>query len=552
VVKDRDRAEVISYEPLRKERIPPPQLEPQFPAADQCTAEQLYLKGYYAQKHWNPDAAVALFERALKLDPGLTGALRAMAIHYYKTGRYEEALNCADKVLLRDDDDLTARYYRALAKIQLGIDERTEEDLELVGRRAAYRHVAPYPKAALAVKRQDWRKAKELLAGTDSGDARAAVMLAAILRRGGEADRARKLVDRILADDPLNPLALVERSLAGNAEGLTLLRDDPQEYLEGACAYAEMNLWGEATAVLRIGEKCQAVAGHPFFWFYLGYMADRKGEAKLARESYERGVGFAADYVFPSRAEDSTVLRTGLKYLPDDWKLHYYLGLLLTASMRWEEGSEQFLTAQRASPKHAPLYWCLGEVYRQKLHDSAKAIAAYERALACNPSDCHYYIALDALYAAQKMNEKRQQMYAAAPEAVLRDYRVLLRKAIWHVDLGQYDQALAILRATTFHPWEGWTGAREVYVRALRLRAGEHMKQRRFEPAIEDLKAAMQWPENLGSGRPANVDESYECYQMGMGYKEVGDLAQAKECFQKARRSGSEWGRKADEELKNK
>ena len=76
VVRDNAGQQVIDYELGKSEEIPPPELEPPFPPDDRCSAEQLYLKGYYAQKHWNPEAAVQLYQKALKADPGLTGRCR--------------------------------------------------------------------------------------------------------------------------------------------------------------------------------------------------------------------------------------------------------------------------------------------------------------------------------------------------------------------------------------------------------------------------------------------------------------------------------------------
>ncbi|MGA2500126.1 MAG: DUF5107 domain-containing protein [Tepidisphaeraceae bacterium] len=551
VLRDSTGAEIISYQTESKEKIPPPQLEPEFPADEKCTVEDLYLKGYYAQKHWQPEKALVLVEKALKLDPGFTPALRALAIHEYETGRYQEAQEHAARVLLRNDDDLMARYYQALSKIKLGIDERTEEDLELLGRRAAYRDVVPYLRASLAIQRGDLAKAQEFLTTVSretGGDT--AILQAAVLRHGNQPDRARELVRMVLADDPIYGLALVEKALQGDASGLALLRDDPEEYLEASCGYAELNLWDDAADVLKLCGKREPVLRHPFILFHLGYLADRGKQPQRAREYYEQGSRLSCDYVFPFRSEDLAVLDTGLRYLPNDWKLHYYRGMLLTASMRWQEGLDDFLAAGKASPGDAVLNWCIGEVYREKLHDPARAAAAYERALAANPNDCMYYIALDQLHAARGLNEKRAGLYQAAPPTLLRDYRLLLRKAMWQVDIGQYDEALQILRQTTFHPWEGWEGAHEVYVRALRLRAEEHMKHGRFQQAIDDLGQAMEYPENLGSGKPAVVAFPYENYHIGLCYKSLGKPDLAREYFRKLGSGNSPWHAKAAEELK--
>jgi tetratricopeptide (TPR) repeat protein len=118
------------------------------------------------------------------------------------------------------------------------------------------------------------------------------------------------------------------------------------------------------------------------------------------------------------------------------------------------------------------------------------------------------------------------------------------------VDVGQWDQTLAILRATHFHPWEGWNGARDVFVRALRLRAEEHMRNGRYEEAIKDLTAAKEYPENLGSGRPHNPSFAYEDYHIGMCYKAMGKVDEARRSFKNVGAGSSPWHTKANEELR--
>ena len=549
ILRDAQNREVISYEPASPEQIAPPQLEPQFPSDDKCSAEQLYLKGYYAQKHWNPQAAIALFEKALQADAGLTSALTALAQHYYRTAQYDRARQAADKALLRNDDDQTARYYRALANLRLGRDEPAREDLELISRRAAFRNVARYGLAALAIKRGDFAAAADLLFHVSAADqTNPIVMFAAVQRRRGDARTASGLAGVGTDDDPLNPLAAVEKALQGDESLLSVLRDDPQEYLEAACAYMQMNLFDDASAVLGLAEK--RTAPHPFVFLYMSYLADRSGNRQAASELCRKALRLSPDYIFPFRLEDLAVLQSALRYAPDDWKPHYYTGLLLASWMRYDEAIEHFQAAARPSPDFAVLYWCLGEVLRQRLHDPAKAQAAYERALKCNPGDCTYYIVLDQLYADRGARDLREKLFATAPQALQRDYRFLLRKAMFLVDAGRFDEALAILKNTHFHPWEGWSGAHDVYVSALRGQAQQHIRNKRFEQAIDSLKQAMEYPENLGSGRPARVDYTYEHYHIGICCKSLKQSGLAREYLLKCTGS-SGWREKAQEELKS-
>ncbi len=499
--------------------------------------EDSYLRSYSAHKHFSTEGAITGYEATLRKDPNYTPALRELGVIRYTQGQFGGALELLNKVLQRNEDDDKARYYRALCKIQLGIEERTQEDLHMAGRRTAYRHVAPYVLAGLAVGEGDLVKAENLLRravryGPDNLKAR--VQLAVVLRHRGMKDEATSLLDTVLRDDPLCSQVVVEKVFLGSGDELDLLRDDPQNYLETACDYAEMNLFDDAIAVLDLYEKRKSAMPHPFIHLYRGYYHDRLGRREETKRDYERAVSMSPDYVFPFRIESLAVLESALARCPNEWELHYYLGNLLTAKLRWEEGLVHFEKAAEADPKYSVLYRNLGEVYWRKQNDLPKAIAQYEKALGCAPEDYSLYMSLDALYAETKQHDKRAAMMAVAPEKVRDNFNIALRQAVYNVDVGNYDEALRILRGRTYHPWEGWRGARQAYRQALHGRAERFLEQGRGEEAIKDFLAAMEYPKNLGTGRPPNPNFVKEYYGLARCYKALKDDARTREYLEKA------------------
>ncbi|MFV1966936.1 MAG: DUF5107 domain-containing protein [Pirellulaceae bacterium] len=551
---DRGRR-IITYETDRKP-LPSPDLEPQFPPSQSGSAEEVFLAGYYALKHWKPAGARQLFEEALKKDPGFAPALRMLAILHYQAGDFEKAYGLSRNVLARNEDDHTARYYSALCRIKLGIDERTKDDLHLIGRRAAYRHVAPYVLASLAVAEGDFPGAETLLQRSirhNPSDLKARTILASVFRHMGRDDKATELVEGVLSEDPIHEMAILETAfLGGGKDELNLLNNDPQYYLEAACGYIEANLLEDAVRAL---ELCQGKPGareHPFVDFFLGYLADRMGRQDRAESCYEKGLALSPKYVFPFRTESLAVLQTGLRYEPESWKLHYYLGTLLTAKLRWREGLEHFLAAKKASPNWSVLYSNLGTIYWRKLKDVKKAQAAFEKVRACDPDDYHYYIALDRLYAEAGEPAKRETLFSQAPLDVENDFRVRFRHATYYCDMGRYDEALGVLREATFIPWEGFTQVHDLYARVLHLRAGKQAREGNYDPAIKDLRQVMEYPENLGVGKPHNPSFVREYYHLGVYYQALGKTALARRYLMKAAQSPSDshWNEKAREALR--
>lgn len=536
LVLDADDREIISYS-TAKSAIPPPELQPVMPDSGELTAEQAQLAGYYALKHWNVERAVTCFQEALRKDPDLVAALELLGRVYYKTGRLQEAYALFQRALERNEDEYTARYYRALCKIGLGIGERTEDDLYMIGRRAAYRHVAPLVLASIAVGRNDLVSAEQCLRRAvrhNPDDFKARVLLAAVLRRRAMSEEAAALVREVLKDDPVNGLAVVEGCLQGAAHELSLLRDDPQYYIEAACDYGEMNLAEDAAAALKLYEERRGSVQHPLVYYHLGHQWHTLGKAAAARAYFTKGSQVSPDYVFPFRTESEVALRTGLSYSPDDWKLHYYLGTLLTAWMRWQEGLAHLEQAASGAPKYSVLYRNLGEVYWHKTKEYRKAAAEYERAIACDPHDASLYVSLDRLYELMGWKDKQADLFLKLPAEAGRKCSLLLRKAAYLIDANRCDEALEILKSTVFHPWEGWTGAREVYLRAHHARADHLMRTGDYERAIEGLLAAMEYPENLGTGKPANPVCVVEHYKLGCCYKALARQQQADDYFRKA------------------
>ena len=296
-VRDSQGKEIIGYSP-KVEKSPPPELEPEMPTGETASAEELYLAGYYAMKHWNEPRAVELFHRSLEKDPHFSPALRWLAAMEYKIGQFAEAARHADQALRRNEDDLMVRYFGPLRGTRWA-SRSVEEDSTVLGRRAAFRHVAPYARALLAIANSDLPRAGELLRRAvreNPDDLKARTALACVLRHEGRAEEAATLIDEVLRTDPLNCLAALEKVFLGAPqEQLSVLSDDPQYYLEAACNYLEMNFADDAAGVLELYQSRPGAAPHPLICLYRGYLADFSGDRSSAARLYAEGAAMPAD-----------------------------------------------------------------------------------------------------------------------------------------------------------------------------------------------------------------------------------------------------------------
>jgi tetratricopeptide (TPR) repeat protein len=532
---DRNGQQIIDYT-TEKPEISPPELKPDFSTAESGSAEIIFLKGYYSLKHWDEEGALYYFKKALEEDPEFSSALKWLGILYYKMGKAQEALDLFEKVLGRNEDDHTARYYRALSKIRLGSKQGVEDDLYLVKRRAAYRHVAPYLLAALEFEKKNYRKAGELLREVLSNnpvDVKAKVMLAASERYLEHKKEAEALLESALKEDPISPLALLEKELLSGESELDLLRADPEYYLEAATDYSEMNLIDDALRILEIYTANINARDYPILYYYLGFLNDKLGRKQEAAAYFKKAASCSPDYIFPFRLETENVLKMALDYNPSDWKADYYLGNLLTAKLRWEEGLDHFKTAAESKPEFPVPYRNIGQIYWRKFRDYEMAREMYEKALPFAPDDYRLYVALDELYALTGDHSAREKLYKEASRSVKENFNYVLARAQYYVDVGQYEKAIKILKTNTFFPWEGWTGARDVFVLAHLERAYSYMVRSKYRKAINDFFEAMKYPNNLGTGSPLHPLFTREYYFIGLCYEKLGNRQRADKYYKK-------------------
>jgi tetratricopeptide (TPR) repeat protein len=535
VVKDQHGAEIINYSTVKPE-IPEPELMPDMDDQDVDTAETRFLRGYYALKNWNRGLALEYFESSLELDPGFTKAHKWSGIVKYKIGKYAEAIAHLDKVLRRNEDDYAARYYRALSKLKLGIMEHTAMDLQLVSRRAEYRHVAPYLLAGIEIENGNLDAAIKFLeqaitANPKSVNAKA--MLSALLRNQGKGGEAAILSQQALKDDPLASIAAIELALGGNAAELKRLRGNPQIYLEVAIAYKEMNLLDDAISILELAET-NWQQPNPILLYYLAYYHYIRGELDIAGHYINEATELPTDYVFPSRKETVAVLKYAVGANPKDWQAHYYLGNLLTANLQWQAGLEFYLRAETLGSTDSVLYRNIGTIFRDKKKDRDKAEEYFAKAVESDPNDFRLYAEFDELLFLNNSQDLRQQLHSNVPDAVAKKAEYRLAKAQYQFDSSNFRDSLATLANTVFKPWEGNANTpRQIYKLSWLAIAKQQVERGELRQALKSIEKLMEFPAYLGTEQPADPVLGLENYILADLLQRQGEEQKAKSILEK-------------------
>ena len=79
---------------------------------------------------------------------------------------------------------------------------------------------------------------------------------------------------------------------------------------------------------------------------------------------------------------------------------------------------------------------------------------------------------------------------------------MLVRRSLLLTQEGQYDRALALLMDHHFKPWEGGVRVHEMYVLANFQKGRRALEDNQPAVAEAAFRKALEYPHNLGSGKP--------------------------------------------------
>jgi tetratricopeptide (TPR) repeat protein len=153
-----------------------------------------------------------------------------------------------------------------------------------------------------------------------------------------------------------------------------------------------------------------------------------------------------------------------------------------------------------------------------------------------NLEDARVLYELDQL--AKRLNhepESRLDRLQAHPRCVDRRDDLTIEQITLLNQLGRHEEALEPLLGRNFHPWEGGEGkASAQYVLCLTELARQSIAEERYAEAVEFLEQALVWPESLGEGKLAGIQENNIHYWLGQAHRLVGQEDAARGWFERA------------------
>jgi tetratricopeptide (TPR) repeat protein len=523
------------------------------------TAEELYLRGVEEEKDGQPEAAAKTYEQVLQREPSSAPALLKLAYRDYDAANLDAAQQEIDRALMNKSSDPTLLYaaglIRRAARSWVEAASAFSASLKADGPSAP----AQIQLGEISIREKKYEEAAERfrqVVNSNPENALAFADLAVALRLEGKPADAAKAADQAVDLMPLLPFALVEewrcQSALGAAGSISskssdtwknVLNFDDENYLEVAAWYRSVGDWDSSDAVLEEAVKdFPARSISPLVYYYLASNAREEGNSARAAEYSTKAASANYDKVFPQRLSDFKVLADALSYNPEDAHAHYFCGTFLFAHGRYEDAAKEWLKAKKEGFENPVLERDLG-IYAGRMKNNLREAAAYyERAISLAPSQYRYYPELDEIYAQLGETAKRDQLFARAPIEVLDRDTVRVRRALLYVQEGEFQNALALLNDHHFKPWEGGAIVRQIFVFANLTYGKTLLGAKRLMEAEDAFRRALDYPTNLGVGKPDRPHDEEVWYWLGVALAAEGNSREAQDAWNTAAKEGETTG----------
>jgi tetratricopeptide (TPR) repeat protein len=466
------------------------------------TASSLFQEGMeLIESRKYAEAAVPL-KKCIESDPLYVDAYVALAELRYRAVDYDSALFYTEKALQLDTYHPGANYIAGITYLAIGDMTNALESLGWAARSNDYRSAA-YEKMAVAEFRlNDYKLAEHyalLSLDYNRYNFNSLRLIAVLKRYSGDDKIAEDYLSKMDEIDKLNHFTSFERCFlypSSNRKALSegISNELPFEtYLEISLQYLDMGLKKEALLVL------DSSPSHPIITIWKAFLAD---DDSLLNEASVMSPAF----VFPFRPETVKALEWAKDH-NSDWKFRYYLALNYTAVNRRQDAVLLFEECGN-EPDYAPFYLTRASYMKGTEREKADLLTAFR----LSPGDWRSSIRLIAWY---RSHDDHRSALSIASEAYRKDRSnsiVGLEYAISLINTGQYALSLRTLEGMTILPNEGSSQGKKVFEQASLFLAMDLITEKKYKQALGMIEKSKEWPENLGVGKPYNVDTRIQDY----------------------------------------
>ena len=479
---------------------------------DTKTNDQLYLTGLHLEQYRHATwSALDYYEEALRRDPNDVRCLNQTGLWYLRRGRFDKAesyLRKAVKIWQKRNPnpyDGEAIFNLALA---LKYQGRWDEAYDFFWKSTwnkAWADAGYFEAARISVAQGRYDDAldelnRSLIFNACNHQARA--LMAVVLRKLGRKTEALTWIEESLLVDHFNYGCRYEKYLLTGEDTLTMLmRKSAENYEELALEYEQAGLDEDAKAIWKIAESEGAVT--PMSYYYMG--------------DYKRAETASSYICFPNRLEAVVALEKAKKQNPAGAKAPYYLGCLYYDKRQYDLAIENWELSAKLNPRFPTVWRNLALVRFNKQNKPEEAVAYMEKAFHLDETDARVLMELDQLYKRmQKPHQERLDFLQKYPQMIAQRDDLVLEEITLLNQLGRYEEAMHLLDARQFHPWEGGEGKVSGQYQLCRLElAKQALARGENEKAKLLLEECLVFPPHLGEGKLYGAQDNDFLYLLG-------------------------------------
>ena len=293
----------------------------------------------------------------------------------------------------------------------------------------------------------------------------------------------------------------------------------PEEtYLELALFYHSLGMTKDAIDILSTSTECVKND------LWLAYL-NRIINPNLSDELLSKSIAASPEFVFPYRLESLEMLEWARKQ-KSSWKLDYYSAIALAGVGRRNEAVDLLLSLE-----NQPDFWVFymtragligkSNVEQSKI-DLVKANELAPESWRTWDKLIQFYLANNEYLLAVGLSKKATSKFP-------KSYTLSFLHAKSLLKTGSYQQCINILKNIQILPFEGATVSRNVYEEAHIRLALELIEKKKYKSSVKVLQESMEWPENIGVGKPYDPEQRKAEYLLAYCYDKLGDKSMGDE-----------------------
>jgi tetratricopeptide (TPR) repeat protein len=529
---------LLRYVPAEIQPAPAPVAATEPPAPEELvTVDELYLTGLHLEQYRHATHSPEPYWReALRRDPQDSRTNNALGRVHLRRGEFALAEGCFRTAIAR----LTARnpnpydsepcYNLGMAlllqdRVEAPLDEAYDSFYKSTWS-AAWRAPGYHRLAEIDIRKRRLVAAldhldRSLRADADNLNARN--LRAAVLRRLDCRTEAEGELDTILALDPLDAWCRFQKT--GIPPG------DAGRRLDVAFDCMRAGLLEDADQILAHGAGAMELYARAF-------IAGLRGDAASSTRLYAEAAAADPTWVFPAQLDEMRVLQAAVAANPSDSRALYYLGNFLYDRRRHRDAIARWEKAAALDPQFPTVWRNLGIAFYNVEHDPQKSREAFRRARVADPQDARILYEEDQLRKrlGDDPAERLADLRAHSALVAQRDDLSIELAALYN-HAGRPADALALLAARQFQPWEGGEGlVLSEYVRAQLLLGRDLLAAGDVSGAVACFEAADHPPQSLREVRHLLANSSNIQFWLGEAWSAAGDRARAAQHWHNAER----------------